>query len=218
MRQAGRFSGAGPCGGRWNARNAARLFAAAGATSAPTAAMNGASHSGCEDKRRYASCWNTPICSASSGDGRRIAESAFRIGDLRSESDGIVGDGQHGRRGRRHRRGRRDHCGGGRSCGHGGARGVVSRRGAARNDDRGQDGDDASHEMRLRGGRVYEDLTYEEQGHVGVITLRRPEARNALDVHARTRSSRMPCAPRRLVASSSPAPTRRSAPATTSRW
>ena len=34
--------------------------------------------------------------------------------------------------------------------------------------------------MRLRGGRVYEDLTYEEQGHVGVITLRRPEARNAL--------------------------------------
>jgi enoyl-CoA hydratase/carnithine racemase len=27
---------------------------------------------------------------------------------------------------------------------------------------------------------VYEDLTYEEQGHVGVITLRRPEARNAL--------------------------------------
>jgi enoyl-CoA hydratase/carnithine racemase len=27
---------------------------------------------------------------------------------------------------------------------------------------------------------VYEDLTYEEQDHVGVITLRRPEARNAL--------------------------------------
>ncbi len=27
---------------------------------------------------------------------------------------------------------------------------------------------------------MYEDLTYEEQGHVGVITLRRPEARNAL--------------------------------------
>jgi enoyl-CoA hydratase len=27
---------------------------------------------------------------------------------------------------------------------------------------------------------VYEDLTYEEQGHVGAITLRRPEARNAL--------------------------------------
>jgi len=26
----------------------------------------------------------------------------------------------------------------------------------------------------------YEDLTYEERGHVGVITLRRPEARNAL--------------------------------------
>ncbi|HTN79304.1 MAG TPA: enoyl-CoA hydratase/isomerase family protein, partial [Acidimicrobiales bacterium] len=27
---------------------------------------------------------------------------------------------------------------------------------------------------------MYEDLTYEEQGEVGVITLRRPEARNAL--------------------------------------
>jgi enoyl-CoA hydratase len=27
---------------------------------------------------------------------------------------------------------------------------------------------------------VYQDLTYEERGHVGVITLRRPEARNAL--------------------------------------
>jgi len=27
---------------------------------------------------------------------------------------------------------------------------------------------------------VYEDLTYDEQGHVGVITLRRPDARNAL--------------------------------------
>ena len=34
--------------------------------------------------------------------------------------------------------------------------------------------------MSLRGGAVYEDLTYEEQEHVGVITLRRPEARNAL--------------------------------------
>src|SRR5436305_3057040 len=28
--------------------------------------------------------------------------------------------------------------------------------------------------------RVYEDLTYETRGHVGVITIRRPEARNAL--------------------------------------
>ncbi len=27
---------------------------------------------------------------------------------------------------------------------------------------------------------MYEDLTYDEQGEVGVITLRRPEARNAL--------------------------------------
>ncbi len=115
------------------------------------------------------------------GCSRRMAERAFRVGDLLSESNGIVSDGENRRRrGRRLRRRGRDRDVGGRIGGHGGARGVVSRRGAARNDDRGQDGGDASHEMRLRGGRVYEDLTYEEQGHVGVITLRRPEARNAL--------------------------------------
>ena len=190
MRQAGRFSGAGPCGGRWKARNAARLFAAAGATSAPTAAMNGASHSGCEDRRRYASCWNTPICSASSGTvagSRRVRSAsvtcaARATGSSATVSTVVVVGGTvvvvettalvAG------------------AAVDGGARGVVSRRGAARNDDRGQDGDDASHEMRLRGGRVYEDLTYEEQGHVGVITLRRPEARNALDVQDVRRARR----------------------------
>ena len=61
-------------------------------------------------------------------------------------------------------------------------------------------GTHAPHGMRLRGGRVYEDLTYEEQGHVGVITLRRPEARNALTFRP-TPSSRTPCAPRRRAAS-----------------